>query len=151
MVFLLLILLAAPVARADSTEKAQIADLQHQLASANIQILDLRRQVSRLTDSALKSQTKTSTEKQDVLQQQSESTDTINVVVQVAKAQKEYEKQLSALQIDLHKVVNVQQASIYLMCVIALLGLIFTGIIGFSVRSLVNRHREGLSNAGPGG
>jgi uncharacterized iron-regulated membrane protein len=130
---ILFVLAFAAVARADvTTEK----DLR-----ATVAILRARVDALTAMNAALVAklpaagETKThAAERGAVLQAQAETTQTNGFVTDSQSRQIEFEKQLTALQVDLHKVVGLQQNAMYMLVVLFILVASFTGTVVYSNR-----------------
>jgi hypothetical protein len=144
----LFILAFTAVARADVTTerelRAQVSTLTAQVAKLTKDNTALRQKLddaarvassSSAVSSQLKSQDKThAEEKGAVLQAQAETSETNATASNSLAHQVEFERQMSLLQVDLHKVVVSQQYAMYMLILMFLLVSAFTGVIVYSAR-----------------
>lgn len=142
------ILVLSAVAQADTpTERkcqATISTLTAQLAVATKATAELRQKLDAANaardahnnvSTQIKEQNKTHAEEAGaVTQAQMETTDTLDTSVKNLNHQIEFEKQLAALQVDLHKVVSLQRDATYLLILMFALMLSFTGGVVYTTR-----------------
>ena len=130
---ILFVLAFAAVARADVTTEKELR--------ATVAILRARVDALTAMNAALLAKLPTSAEtkthaleKGAVLQAQAETTQTNAFVTDSQSREIEFEKQLTALQINLHKVVQLQQNAMYMLVVLFIIVAMFTGTVVYSNR-----------------
>jgi uncharacterized iron-regulated membrane protein len=117
---------ASLTAEVDTLTKTN-ADLRQKLDAANASRSGVSNQI--------KAQDATHVEEHGaVLQAQAETTDTLATATNSLNRQIEFERQLSALQKDLHKVVGLQTNAMYMLIAMFVLVASFTGVIVYSTR-----------------
>ena len=81
-------------------------------------------------------------EKDAVTQAQAESTQTLSNTDSSVKSMSEFEKQLARTELDVHRVVTLQQNETYLLIILTVLGFAFTGTIVFYNRRRPARQKK---------